>query len=81
MKWIDDVRDWWKFWSVRTWMVISALIAALATDPTAFLQLLATLPDPIKPWVPFITFLVVGVLPTLVRLVDQPKLAKGKDVK
>lgn len=82
MKWIDDVRDWWKFWSVQAnWVIaalVSALIHTLEADPTSVLQFLATLPEPIKSWMPFITLVVGGVLPTLVRLLKQPKLTKAK---
>jgi hypothetical protein len=73
---IEDARHWWKMWSVQLAAVFATLLAALAANPAPVLQFLNSLPEEYKPLVPLLTLIVTFGAPTLLRLIQQPKLEK-----
>lgn len=75
MKLIEEARQAWKMWSVKLAAVTGLLAALLASNQTIALGLIYFLPDgPARLAVAGLIGVVVFVIPTLARIIQQPKL-------
>lgn len=70
MQFVEDARQFWRWWSVRLAFVAGIVGAYFATnDGRATLEMmLAWVPDSLRP--PLV-FFIMAVLPTLVRTIQQ----------
>lgn len=82
---IDEIRDWWRFWSIRAAAIGTAIMTWLALDPMALLVLYNALPRPLKYLLPEQLMAVLGALifglTIYLRLVAQRKLKEKRDGK
>lgn len=77
MNLIDDARQAWKMWSVKLAAVTGIITTIMASNQTIALGLIHFLPDgPLRIVVAALIGLVVFVIPTALRLIQQPKLSK-----
>ena len=76
---VKNWRSWWRMWSVQAAGLFATVMAAIAANPAPVVQFFNALPAEYKPFVPVLTFVVTFVVPTLLRLMDQPKLKKTPD--
>lgn len=79
--WIDDVRHWWRMWSVRLQLVALFIQGAMIVDPISLLGVMNMMPGHVRGMLPEGAVRVVtGVLfvlslaTILARNVKQPKL-------
>ena len=84
--WIDDVRHWWRMWSVRVNAVGLFIVGLLWFDPTVVLGVVNLMPPAVRAALPDQIELAVGALffalAMISRLVRQPKLdAKREDAR
>lgn len=77
MKFIEEVRQAWKMWSIRLAAVAGIVAGIIAANQSIALGLVYFLPDGIWRVIAGIAIgLVVFVIPTITRLVKQRKLEK-----
>ena len=76
LKFIEGARHWWRMWSIQLAMVFAAFAAWLTTTPSFLQQLIALIPPDYRWLAPIVTFAVSFAIPTISRLVIQPKLAE-----
>jgi hypothetical protein len=77
MKLIEEARQAWKMWSVKLAAVTGLMAALVASNQTIALGLIYFLPEgPLRLVVAGAIGLVVFVIPTALRLLQQPKLSK-----
>lgn len=81
LEFIEDWRDFWRFWSVRLATVGTAITGLLIAFPDAALAAWAILPDELKSSIQpqYMPLIGVGVfaLSIVARLVKQKNLRKG----
>lgn len=74
---IDGARQWWRMWSVRLAAVTGIVAATLTAHPAILLGLIGFLPrGPMQYVIAAIVGLLVFGVPTLTRVLSQPKLEK-----
>lgn len=69
----------WRLWSVRLAALFAALAAAIMANPGLLLGLIGFVPESLRPLAALATFVVTFAIPTLVRIVHQPKCAEKTD--
>lgn len=74
----DDLRHWWKLWSLRFNAVGVAILSYVYFDPVGALAVWNMMPAPVRDLLPRDVLTHVGMalfaLSMLARLVKQPKL-------
>lgn len=74
---VKEWKDWWRYWSNRLAM-LAGVIAVWAVDNRAeVLDYVTALPSPYRQ---IVTFLLVAVVPIIVRMMRQPKLENSDGV-
>lgn len=81
IEFIEECREWWKLWSVRLAAIAGIIAAVLSASPGLLTWLVNEFfPDgPLRVVVSAGIGIVVFVIPTLARLMQQPKLKEPKD--
>ena len=79
MKFVDD----WKAivkraWSVRLAALFAALSALIIANPYLLLGLIAFVPESLRPLAALVTFAVTFLIPTVVRVIQQPDKPDGE---
>lgn len=72
MKWITNVKDWWKLWSVRIFLLV-AVLSYLGGQLTVIQDYI---PEPYRGYI--ISF--VALIGAVSRLLVQTNLAKPEDL-
>jgi hypothetical protein len=75
-RFIDDLGQAWRFWSVRLAALAGALAAAIVADPHILVKLVDHLPEDWRPTFAGIAAFLVFIIPTLTRVTKQ---GGGKD--
>jgi hypothetical protein len=82
MKLVDNVRDWWRWWSLRLNALGLAIIGWVSFDPVGVLYVWSLMPPQVQEFLPRNVLLLLGLalfaLSMVARLVKQPK-ASGND--
>ena len=83
----DDVKNWWRFWSVRLQLVCAFLTGWMWFDPNGLLWVWNAMPRPVRALLPdyFMTgmgaiLFLLSIAAVFARQVRQPKLEKKNDV-
>lgn len=75
---IDNIKQWWRLWSVRLNAAGLAIMAWVWFDPTAILGIVNMMPAQLRPYFPQEAVAVVSgvmmALALIARLVKQPKV-------
>lgn len=79
MKFIENCSHWWKLWSIQLAALFGVLAAAIVASPSLVLGLIALVPERWRWLAAIITGMAAFILPTLARLVQQPKLKSDAD--
>lgn len=76
-RFIEDCRNWWKFWS--SWLAIlwGVIVTAVWNSPETLSELLNLMPESIRAWFSPIVLGLVAGLPIFVRLLKQQKLVQA----
>jgi hypothetical protein len=73
-KFIEDCRNWWKFWSSWLAVIWGVIVTAVWNSPETLGQLVSVLPDELRAWLSPVVLGLVAGLPIFVRLLKQQKL-------
>lgn len=77
---IDDIKNWWKFWSLRIGFLGTILLTLVYVWPEGLYELWELLPWELKSYVPesyaSILGIVLYVIGMISRLIKQTKLDK-----
>lgn len=83
LSFVDDAKDWWRWWSVRIQMVCAALTGWLWFDPSSLLAVWNMMPRPVRSLLPehFVTALgavlfILSMAGIFARPLKQSKLEK-----
>lgn len=84
---LDDARDWWRWWSVRIQMACAFITGFMWFEPSILLNVWNMMPRPVRALLPDNLFTALGAVlfalslaGVLARTTRQPKLdAKRKD--
>ena len=84
MKLVPNWKEWWKMWSIRLNIVFGVILVILSQFTETFLHLWFLLPQEMKDQAMtiegFVTmFIVMLVVSSVARLIQQTKLNKDKD--
>jgi hypothetical protein len=83
MKLIDDVKNWWRFWSIRLGAVGTAVTTVLIASPDAALFAWGLLPLDLRAAIPaqYVPLIGVGIFlgSMIARLVKQESLKREDD--
>lgn len=79
MKLIAECRHWWTLWSVRLAALAGVLAASIMASPQLLLGLIAFVPEGWRTPAAILTGVVTFIIPTLVRVAQQPKLQEKRD--
>lgn len=78
MKLVNDVKHWWRMWSVRLNALGLALLGWVAIDPVSVLYVWNMMPGHVRERLPVSLVGIIGAvlfgLSLVARLVRQPKL-------
>lgn len=79
MRLIEDCRSWYKLWSIQLAAVAGMIATAIMADPTLILGLVGYIPEQWRGLAAVLTGLVTFVLPSVVRVLQQPSLTVKAD--
>lgn len=77
MQFVTEIRHWWKFWSVRLAVLAGAAAGWITANPQTVGQLVAYVPEQYRPIASVLIGILVATVPTLARMMKQPKLEGG----
>ena len=81
MKFIQDARQWWRFWSIRLNAIGLSILAYVQIDPVGALAVWNMMPGEVRHVLPANIVTLIGLaffaLSMIARLVVQPKLGKA----
>lgn len=72
-KLIEEVRQFWRFWSVRLAIVAGIVAGAIVEQPDILTGLVAYVPDELRPGASALTGVIVFALPTLLHRSERAK--------
>lgn len=76
LKLVDDwAHKWWRLWSMRLGMLVSAIIAWVAYDPASWDRAVSYLPEPARPALGMLAFAAIF----LSRMAAQPEVKPRGD--
>ena len=79
---VPEVREWWRFWSIRLNAAGIAILAWVQFDPVGVLYVFNLMPPALRRLLPPEALSTIGlmlfVLAMIARLVRQPRLEKNR---
>lgn len=84
MKLVDNWKQWYKMWTIRINIFIGFVIMVLAQFPEVFMHLWVLLPDSVQSQMSEVEgsmtiIIILLVVSTLARLIQQNKIHKGRE--